>query len=122
MILKKEKEKEKSVALVPRSRPQGCAGRHAPGLVIGGRSLTDAVECCRAALQSLFHTALAGTLYFEGKVLSAFARDPAARRAHSGLAVMTGQLAQHYGVVDERGARCDGGGGEVIEVSMIRTA
>jgi hypothetical protein len=77
---------------------------------------------CRAALQSLFHTALAGTLYFEGKVLSAFARDPAARRAHSGLAVMTGQLAQHYGVVDERGARCDGGGGRgVMEVSMIRT-
>ena len=40
-------------------------------------------------------------------MLATFARDSAARQAHSGLAVMTGQLAQHYGVVDERGERKD---------------
>ena len=54
--------------------------------------------------QGLVGTALAGTLLFEGRVLSALARDPQ-RRALSGLAVQTGQLAQHYGVVDERGVR-----------------
>lgn len=53
----------------------------------------------------LFHTALAGTLFFEGRVLAAFARDTAGRAAFSGLAVQTGQLAGRYRVVDERGIR-----------------
>ena len=41
----------------------------------------------------LFHTALAGTLLFEGRALSAVARDPA-RHKYSGLALQTGQVAQ----------------------------
>ena len=47
---------------------------------------------------------MAGTLFYEGRTLAAFARDQG-RAAYSGTAVQTGNLARRYGVVDERGVR-----------------
>jgi len=52
--------------------------------------------------ESLANTALAGTLLWEGRVLSALARDPD-RSTFSGLAVRTSELAGRYGILDERG-------------------
>ena len=52
----------------------------------------------------LFSTALSGTLFYEGRALSAFARDPN-RRHSSGQAVQVSQLGQQYGLRDERGIR-----------------
>eukprot|EP00729_Bicosta_minor_P003533 gene3533-10120_t len=55
-------------------------------------------------LDDLYHSALAGTLFYEGRTLAAFARDHG-RAVYSGTAVQTGHLARKYGVVDERGLR-----------------
>ena len=57
-----------------------------------------------SGFKGLFSSALAGTLFYEGRVLSAFARDPQ-RRYSSGLAVQVSQLGQQYGMRDERGIR-----------------
>ena len=56
------------------------------------------------SFDQLFHTALAGTLLSEGRALAALARDPG-RGSLSGMAVQTSQLAQRYGLRDERGVR-----------------
>lgn len=52
----------------------------------------------------LYHTALAETLLFAGRGVAYLARDRE-RSTYSGLAVVSSQLAQYYGYVDERGIR-----------------
>jgi len=74
---------------------------------VGWRAKTGILSRLELLLPSadgLFHSALAGTLLAEGRVLSAFARDKT-RNALSGRAVQTGQLASKYNVRDERGIR-----------------
>lgn len=51
---------------------------------------------------TMFSTALASTLLYEGRSLAALARDPRRGRL-SGLAVQSQQNARYYGVRDERG-------------------
>ena len=57
--------------------------------------------------RDLYHTAMAATLLFEGRALSAFARD-LHRGSQSGLALQSAQVARKYGVKDERGIRPPG--------------
>eukprot|EP00035_Acanthoeca_spectabilis_P028838 m.472303 g.472303 ORF g.472303 m.472303 type:complete len:387 (-) comp32452_c0_seq1:50-1210(-) len=66
--------------------------------------LGDAYAALGLRADALAHTALAGTVTWEGRVLAAFARDAGVTRSqYSGLALRTSQVAARYGVRDDRG-------------------